>query len=879
MRIGTNQFRGELPHLAPEALPDQGAQEATNCRLESGNLESYRQFAETKVLANTGTVQTIFLAQHPTTTATAWLSFNEQVDIARNVVEDDPDGLLLLTCPELFDTPVYTTYATATAGAEPYPVAGSVLPLGVPGPQDIPVLVLGLDPTPTTFSIDVLDEGDSLDTEWITSPVGSGGGLYSEVHQDAAGGNPGSCYRLQYDESRPGAGPYAYRNFGIAAATLIVASTDFKFVEDDDVQRRAALGVATDIAGIGCYVNVYNGSSLGIRKSSQLGGWWNDGVVDTIACSLGHNVWYKLTVTMEVKANGTQTVTATVTEGVTQIATLTATSVFGVGDYCFISAASGADANPRYATLFDNIHVQASGATGLTPNLTATNYVYTFVNNRGWESVPSLPTEDILRPDGVSVTVTTSTTAPAGYSAVTHKRIYRLVSALTGDLFLLVAEIPLAQADYVDTLTDNQVGPDVLESQEFDLPPATLEGIQPLPNGGYSGFFGKQLCISAAGWPHAWPVRQRHSCEFDIVATGKLGNTIVVGTAGRVYTCTGTEPSNYVMSEPGEAQSCVSKRSMVYLDGQGVAYASPDGYQLCAGSAGNLRNLTENVFTKRQWREKNPSSIIGAVHDGVLHWYWETEEPVTATVLYLFHMIGDEPISEGIAEFTGFTTAFDQTGANWNANSSGWGLTYFPVAPKFGALAYANGSDVSWERDQTPSNPEVPESFSTSGISTLQMSVWVYIDFDTMDPPIVYEWSVGNFVYPAEPTYLMIRMTGDGDSFQAQAVWKPQDPQGEQTSNPGAVPTEQWVHLLLACQIFDEGGGPQGDVALYINGVLQSGISEVDLSGVLASINPINYMTKTAQGSGVLIDEEYAVLGMPLITSDFTPPVAPWPNP
>lgn len=672
MRIGTNNLRGELPHLAPEALPDQGAQEATNCLMETGNLQPFKQFAQTKVLANTGTVQTIFLAQHPTTDASAWLSFNAQVDIARNVVEDDPDGLLLLTCPDLYDTPVYTTYAAATTGAEPYPVSGSTLPLGVPGPSDIPVLALGIDPTPTTFSIDVLDEGAELDTQWTHSPIGGGDGLYAEVKQETSGGNPGSCYSLWYDESKPGQGPWAYRKVDTAPATLIIVTADFKFTNsDDDATRRAGLAVAVNEEGIGCAAQVYNGNTLRIVNQVDKTGWFGVGVIDTVACALSHNVWYTFNVTMEVKENGTQTVTAKVLNGATEIASLTATAVFTVGDYVGINAISGSDAGFRFTTLFDNIHVQASGATGITPNLTATNYLYTFVNNRGWESAPSLPTEDILRPDGVSVTVTTSTTAPAGYSAVTLKRIYRLVSALTGDLFLLVAEIPLAQADYVDTLTDNQVGPDVLESQEFDLPPATLQDIIALPCGAYAGFFGKQLCISAAGWPHAWPVRQRHACEFPIVGIDKLGNTIVVGTTGRVYTCTGTEPGNYVMSEPGESQACLSKRGMVYLDGQGVAFPSPDGYQLCAGSAGNLRNLTENVFTRQQWQEKNPSSIIAAVHDGVLHWYWESVEETEEQVFSIaFERTSSSPFNFSfVSTWQTATPLTAATYASWNADT------------------------------------------------------------------------------------------------------------------------------------------------------------------------------------------------------------------
>lgn len=870
MRNGTNTFRGELPHLAPEALPDQGAQEATNCRLETGNLESYRQFAQTHVLANTGTVQTIFLAQHPTTTASAWLSFNEVVDIARNVVEDDPDGLLLLTSPGLYDTPVYTTYATATAGAEPYPAAGSLLPLGVPGPSDIPVLTLGVDPTPTTFTIDILDEGDVLDDQWVTSPHAQGGGLHSDVAQVAAIGNPGSCYRLRYDESQPGSGPYAYRKVDTAPATLIVVTADFRFAEsDDDATRRAGLAVAVNGEGLGCAAQVFNGNGLRIVNQADKAGWYGAGIIETVACPLSYGVWYSFEVTMTVNGNGTQKVTARVLDGVTEVATVTATAVFEVGDYVGINAASGSDAAAEFATLFDNIHVLASGATGVVPNLTATNYVYTFVNNRGWESVPSLPTEDINRADGVSVTVTTSTTAPAGYSAVTHKRIYRLVSALTGDLFLLVAEIPLAQADYVDTLTDNQVGPDELESQEFDLPPATLQDIIALPCGAYAGFFGKQLCLSAAGWPHAWPVRQRHACEFPIVGIDKLGNTIVVGTTGRAYTCTGTEPSNYVMSEPGESQACLSKRSMVFLDGQGVAFASPDGYVLCQGSAGNLRNLTEHVFTKRQWQEKNPASIIGAVHDGVLHWYWETVEPAVVTVLFLFHMTQGASAEGDAAEFElGDRLSEDQTLATWTANNSRYTLLASNPAPKFGALSLAGLGDNEtclWSRDATQTNPQVPESFALTSASVFALDAWVYKASGGISTSQLFV-SISHFDYSTGFYSFSLRVMADdtihgvydGDTISVDITGP-------------AISLDTWTHVRLN---YDG-----TTVRLFVDGALEG---EQVQAGIAQEMGTINYAEIVLQDSfnpSIGIDEAYAVLGTTLGITPFTPPVAPWPNP
>jgi len=506
----------------------------------------------------------------------------------------------------------------------------------------------------------------------------------SSVSQVVVGGD--TVIRLQWRDTQGGGIPtFAARNFGIEDATLCEFTSDWE-VNDVAGRSRAEWGIYRSETGDGIVVAIEHAGAVWSLGIGTTGSWAQQGsfIDGTTVAGLAVNTFWRMHIKAEVKEDDSTTVTATVRDlSDNDLGTLTATVNVPRGPYCGFHSCFDQLGS---ASTFDvkNIRVQASGATGFVPKLTSTAYVYTFVNNRGWESVPSLPTANVLRPDGVQVTVTTSTTAPVGYPAVTLKRIYRVVQALTGDLFLLVAEIPLAQADFVDNLADNEVGPDELLSQNFDLPPDGLRGIMALPSGAYCGFVGKQLCISAAGWPHAWPLQQRHSCEFNIVAIGKVGNTIVVGTEGRAYTCTGTDPGSYVMSEPGESQACVSKRSMVYLDGQGVAFASPDGYQLCAGSAGNLRNLTENVFTKRQWRETNPSSIIAAVHDGVLHWWWETEEAPSAAD-WLVYSVGSSttPCARafGTYEVLGTTIPWEEglsasyaTSANVASN-----LVYVPV--------------------------------------------------------------------------------------------------------------------------------------------------------------------------------------------------------
>ena len=151
-KITIDSFRGEAPRLTPRALPPNAAQVAINARLQSGDLESWRGMLETASLANDA--QTIYLLND------AWLSWESDVDVARGPVAGDTTYRVYLTGPDEYDQPRFTNYALATTGSAPYPVA--TRPLGVPGPVSEPTLVVGVDTTPTTYSIDVLDEGDAF---------------------------------------------------------------------------------------------------------------------------------------------------------------------------------------------------------------------------------------------------------------------------------------------------------------------------------------------------------------------------------------------------------------------------------------------------------------------------------------------------------------------------------------------------------------------------------------------------------------------------------------------------------------------------------------------------------------------------------------------
>ena len=620
MRIVIDSFRGMAPRLTPRALPPNGAQIATNAKLLSGDLEAYRQFLLTKQLANDAPVRSIYLLDNE------WLSWGTQVDVARGIIPGDNTFRIYLTGPDEYNEPRWTNYALATTGAEPFPV--ETRPIGVPPPDSVPTVAVGVDSSPTTYSIDITDEGDVLEGNWIISPARTGS-TRSVVSQDATTGNPAPSYRLEYDEiHNEGEQPYMLRNFGIGSATAVRCQVDIAFGGDTSFMQ-GIMNVATTQTGIGgAQVGFNNRGALYIATAPGYTPFSAPIAQVGIAAPLP-GTWYTLIAEMAVNGDGTATVTATLMLGATEIASVTGTGAFDIGDWCGFTNGIPDDAGAPFVTWYDNLRVQASGSINNVIVNVATSYLFTYVNDIGEESAPSLPSATVLRPDGVSVTVTTPTDLPSGVSSdygITSKRIYRSVTGATGSIFRLVAEIPLATTDYVDVLTDSELGEE-LESEGWDLPPDDLEGILALPNGIMAGFRRNQLCFSAQNRPHAWPVAARLNTDTDIVAIGAIDTTVVIGTQSFPYLAIGSSTGDYSMTKLEVPQACVAKLSLAYLTGIGVVFASPDGLIAVAGT-GQVQNLTSGIYTREQWQALQPESIIAAAHDDTYFFWCDDEAPI-----------------------------------------------------------------------------------------------------------------------------------------------------------------------------------------------------------------------------------------------------------
>ena len=614
MRRQVLSFRGEAPRVTPRGLPDNAAQAAINASLFTGDLRSYRQFAPELGLANPGLVRTIYKL------VDSWLSWEADVDVARGTVAGDTTYRTYLTGPTVYSEPRFTNYALATTGAQPYPV--TTRPLGVPAPESAPGAVVEVGTTPTTS---VSDEGDQLASAWITSAATFSGGTVSEVTQSASIGNPLPSYRI-VDRKNVGFGAFAYRDFGIGnyVATRFVCQFTMAqslggYVEASwrVMCTEEGYGVTVKIGRIGTttYLLIGNGSGWG-----SIASWLAQtptGALDGTATT-----WYTIEVNAVVNDSGSVTVTAKLYDGSTLICETAVTNAFDTGGFCGIEGVT-ADTD-GYTTYYDNFLVEGSGSSSVVLS-TATSYVYTFVNDLDQESAPSPASATVLRPDGLAITVTTPVAIPSGMSAdygINKKRIYRAVTGNLGTVFRFVAEIDLTTADYIDELTDSELG-ETLQSELWALPPADLKGILALPNGVMAGFSKNQLCFSAQNYPHAWPVEYRLNTDTDIVGIGNVDTTVVVGTQSFVYSASGNDPAAYSMSKFEVPYACTSKRSIAYLTGIGVVFAGPDGLMAVTGP-GQVRNLTDPVFTREQWQALNPASIHGVAHNDVYWMFWES---------------------------------------------------------------------------------------------------------------------------------------------------------------------------------------------------------------------------------------------------------------
>ncbi|EAQ6106216.1 hypothetical protein DRK59_24035 [Salmonella enterica subsp. diarizonae] len=233
-------------------------------------------------------------------------------------------------------------------------------------------------------------------------------------------------------------------------------------------------------------------------------------------------------------------------------------------------------------------------------------YTQTFVTAYGEEGPPGPPSMEATVKKGGSVDLTMQP-PPLQNSNITRQRIYRSASGGGNADFLLVTELDAGVLSFHDDLQTEQLGP-VLETEHYVMPPDNMTGLCMMANGIAAGFAGNEVMFSEAFLPYAWPDSYRQTTAEDIVAIASIGTALVVATKGEPYLFSGVSPSNISGAKLPLTQACVSRQSMVVMDGF-VLYAGTNGLVSVSGD-GNALIATEKIISPEQWREMfNPSSI------------------------------------------------------------------------------------------------------------------------------------------------------------------------------------------------------------------------------------------------------------------------------
>lgn len=210
---------------------------------------------------------------------------------------------------------------------------------------------------------------------------------------------------------------------------------------------------------------------------------------------------------------------------------------------------------------------------------------------------------------GDTVTLTWQDTVPlVGYN-LTKRRVYR--SNGSAYLFVLEQTIDPLVLDVDDALENAELG-ESASTLTFEPPPDDLTGLISIPNGFLAGFVGNEVYFSEAYQPHAWPVGYSLTVAEQIVALAPVAQGCYVLTEGSPYFVTGVSPDSMTAERINKFAPCLSKRS-VATDGIGVLYASYNG--VCYASGGDVKNITEQLYTQEEWGALGPTNMLGVFFD------------------------------------------------------------------------------------------------------------------------------------------------------------------------------------------------------------------------------------------------------------------------
>lgn len=560
------KFLGEAPKIASELLPDSAAQVAFNVKLYSGDLIPYRLPYLADNVGRTGDIQTLYALRDPDTDDLKWLTWTTDVDIVRASASEDGEQRFYYTGDGV---PKVSNYELSTATGEPYP--NQFYELGLPLPTTIPTTVATSFTQKTTVS-------RARDTGNIATIITSGAhGLRTGNIVSVTGFAAATTSVATFNATN-------------AEVTVVNDTTFTYFSPGEQVSTTSDTAGRVSLAG-------------NTIPRSYVYTWYTPWEEESIASEPTDNLY--------IKEGQTVTVSGLPT-------TWPAGDNFirGIRLYRTLATSSGTDYF-RLSTLWFPIPTARVSRTSNVSRVTTSRHHNLAIDDRFKLSGCSDSSFNIT--GGIVTEVIDDYTFEY---AQTASNVADKVET-SGTIYHDVAEDLDHTARYwgdggVYTFTDDFAVSglfDVLGTDEYDMPPANLQGLIAAQNNILVGFDGNQLFFSEPNIPHAWPAKYALTFESDIVGIASVAGYILVLTKEYPYQVSGNNPATMAYARIDTLYPCVSKRSIVNM-GYGVAYTTYGGLAVYNPSAG-MDLITKYVHDWDTWPEAvDLTNCIGKFYNG-----------------------------------------------------------------------------------------------------------------------------------------------------------------------------------------------------------------------------------------------------------------------
>jgi len=238
------------------------------------------------------------------------------------------------------------------------------------------------------------------------------------------------------------------------------------------------------------------------------------------------------------------------------------------------------------------------------------------------ESAPSPASNILTTPDDGTIRLTGFVDSSETGVYTTHYRVYRVNTGETSSEYQYVGEF-LKTTDplqYDDEVTDDDLG-EVLPTTGWTVPIDNLKGITKGSNGVAFAFDGNTVYVSESFIGYTFPTAYTISVASEIVGLGFNGYALIVLTKNSYHLIYGTDPESLSLETKTFELPCESRRSIVSVPA-GIIFASSTGLYLI-DSGGISTNITEGIFTKKDWKALGPSNIFAFFYNDSYVAFWD----------------------------------------------------------------------------------------------------------------------------------------------------------------------------------------------------------------------------------------------------------------